>query len=339
MFERHEIITDSPFLFEAGGRIEKLKIVYCTSPGKYIPGKKVVWICHALTANANPEEWWPDMVGKGKFLDPEKYFIVCVSALCSPYGSTCPASTDPATGKPYLKNFPKTTVRDVARTYVMVRKELGIESIDLLVGSSSGGYQAYEMAVLDAPAIKHAMFIATAPVMPAFLSATCESQRMAIEADRTYEEAKDIHGGEKGMECARTIALMSYRTPECYQIKQAEQDPEFMFAGRAASYQRHQGEKLVKRGFDAYCYYRLCDLIDSQNLGRGRGGVEKALGQISADCTVVAIKSDLIFPPMVVKPTVQYIPKARYREIESVYGHDGFLLEIDQLIEILKEIL
>ncbi len=117
--QRHSIKIDKPFEFEAGGFLDSLDLVYHTSPRAYTPGEKVVWVCHALTGNSDPEEWWPVMVGKGKLFDPDKYFIVCVNILCSPYGSSCPASTNPRTGKPFYFDFPKTTVRDLGRANIL----------------------------------------------------------------------------------------------------------------------------------------------------------------------------------------------------------------------------
>ena len=111
-----------------------------------------------------------------------------------------------------------------------------------------------------------------------------------------------------------------------------------MFADRAGSYQRYQEKKLSDR-FDAYSYYYLCGSVDSNNIGRGRGGVEKALGTIKADCTVVGIDSDRLFPVEEQKLIAASVPGAEYHEITSKFGHDGFLLENDQLTKIIKPLL
>ena len=130
---KHEIRAHIPL--EAGGILKDARIVYHTSG---VRKGKVIWICHALTANSDPEDWWPQMVGPGKPLDTEKNFIVCVNKLGSPYGSERPATENPATGKPWLLDFPKITIRDIISATIAVRKHLRIDKIDLLIGSSTG---------------------------------------------------------------------------------------------------------------------------------------------------------------------------------------------------------
>ncbi len=334
----HKLILDHPFAFEAGGVLPRLEVAYHTSPRPYQPGDKVVWICHALTANSDAEDWWPQMVGPGRLIDTDRYFVVCVNMLGSPYGSSSPASLNPQTGEPYLLNFPKVTVRDIIHATIEVRKELGIKAVDLLIGSSIGGFQALEWAIQEPEVIVKAVFMATSARVTPYLAATEESQRMALEADQSFREAHSLKGGEAGLRCARSIAVISYRSFEGYDKTQQDADPDTLFSGRAASYQRYQGKKLSDR-FDAYCYWTLSFSVDSANVGRGRGGVEKALGLIQAQTTVVAIDSDCIFPPQVMAPIAETIPGARYHIIHSLFGHDGFLLETKQLTEILTPLL
>ena len=338
MLEKHIISTKEPFFFEEGGCLESLDIVYHCSPRPYRKGEKVIWICHALTANSNPEEWWPDLVGPGKLFDPDKYYIVCVNMICSPYGSSCPASINPATGKPYLLDFPLTTVRDIVHSNIIVRKELGIENIDIMLGPSIGGFQALEWAVIEAERIKNAIFLATAMRALPYLTAFNESQRMALRADQTFTKAESVSGGKAGLACARSIALISYRNFDCYNQRQYETEDDTLFADRAASYQRHQGDKLVAR-FDAYSYYYLTMAIDSQNIGRGRGGVDNALRSIKAKCMVISIDSDCLFPPEFGREVCSVLKDGTHYEISSIYGHDGFLLENEQLSAIIGPVI
>ena len=327
---RHEIREDIPL--EAGGVLKNAHIVFHTSP---CSSGKVIWICHALTANSDAEDWWPQMVGPGKPLDTEKNFIVCVNKLGSPYGSEGPATENPSTGKPWLLDFPKITIRDIISATIAVRKHLKIDKIDLLIGSSTGGFQALEWAVTEPGIFRRCAFLATAPRVSPYFGATVEAQRMALEADPTFRQARDLSGGAEGLKCARAQALISYRCFEGYRLTQSEEDPDTLFASRVASYERYQGEKLVRRNFDAYSYYTLCWLIDSHNVGRGRGGVKKALGRIKAQCTVVAIDTDALFPPQEGREWAAWIPGAKYYEISSQFGHDGFLLETAKLTAIL----
>lgn len=333
--QRHEIHIDEPFKFESGGVLDSLTLVYHTSAREYRKGDKVVWICHALTGNSDPEDWWPQMVGPGCIIDPEKQYVVCVNILCSPYGSSAPCSINPKTGRPYLLEFPKTTVRDMVRAAIIVRKHLGIDTIDMMLGPSIGGFQTLEWAIMEPDVIKGAVFLATATRVPPYLTAFNESQRLALEADPTFRQAADIDGGKAGLRCARSIALISYRTFDGYNLTQEEKEIDTMFADRAGSYQRHQGDKLVDR-FDAYSYWYLTLAQDSQNVGRGRGGVEKAMEKIKARCAVISIDSDVLFPPKHGKKTVADLKWASYYEISSLYGHDGFLIEFEKLSEILS---
>ncbi len=326
---------ESPFAFEAGGTLTGLEIAYHTSAERFDGSRKVVWICHALTANSDPEDWWPTMVGEGKLIDTSKYFIVCVNMLASPYGTSGPSTIDPATGKPYFFSFPKVTIRDIVRTLTLVREHLGIEKVDLLIGSSIGGFVASEWTATEPDVIGRLVLMATDVRITPWLSAMCEAQRMALEADPTFRAAGNLDGGKAGLKCARAQALISYRCFDGYLKTQSEPDPDTLFAGRAASYERYQGEKLARR-FDAYSYYYLCDVLDSHNVGRGRGGVEAALGGITAGTIVIGIDTDTIFPPKRMVSWAKMIPGAEYFDISSDFGHDGFLLETGQLTALLE---
>lgn len=335
--EIHHLHIAEPFKFEVGETINGIDIVYHTS-GSYSHGKPVVWICHALTANSDAEDWWPEMVGPGKAIDTQRYFVVCVNMLGSPYGSSGPVSINPQTGKPYLLSFPRVTVRDIVQAIIFVRKHLGIERIDLLVGSSIGGFQAVEWAVTEPDVIANALFIATGARVNAWTSATLEAQRMALDADPSFREQTSTEGGKQGLRCARAQALLTYRSFEGYRLTQSEEDDDTLFASRAASYERYQGDKLAAR-FDAYSYLSVIDSADSHNVGRHRGGVAQALSTIQAHVTMVCITSDGLFPPSEMRQWAAYIPHVQYLEIESAFGHDGFLLETDSLTRIVREII
>lgn len=338
MMRRNVLEWNEPFRFECGGVLDSMRIVYHTSDREYRPGEQVVWVCHALTGNSNPEDWWPQMVGPGKLFDPDKKYIVCAAMLCSAYGECGPKTINPATGKPYLLDFPRTTVRDIVNANILVRKHLGIERIDLMLGPSIGGFQTTEWVIMEPDVIGKAVFLATAHRALPYMTAFNESQRMALRSDPSFLAAESLDGGREGLKCARSIALISYRTYDGYNKTQKEPDDETLFADRAASYQRYQGEKLLNRGFDAYSYWYLTYALDSQNVGRGRGGVARALGRIKAECTVISITSDYLFTPEHMRETAAALKNAKYYEIDSIYGHDGFLIENDQLTEILEKI-
>ena len=337
----HKLTTHN-FSFEAGGTLDQLEIIYHTSERPYQQGDRVVWLCHALTANSDPLDWWPEMVGEGCCVNPDSDYVVCVNIFGSAYGTTGPRDfrnrdSRIPNHKGYL-DFPKFTVRDTARIFTLVREHLGIEYVDLLIGSSIGGFHALEWAIMEGEVIRKAAFIATAPRVSPWLSAWMEVQRMALEADPTFRACESLDGGRKGLEAARAISLISYRSFDGYNLTQYETDDDCLFASRAASYERYQGEKLVKRGFDAYSYYYLLHCVDSQNVGRHRGGVKAALAQIQAKSIVISITSDGLFPPCESIEWAKYIPNAKYYEIESRFGHDGFLLETEQITKIINSL-
>ena len=336
----HKLTTHN-FSFEAGGTLDQLEIIYHTSERPYQQGDRVVWLCHALTANSDPLDWWPEMVGEGCCVNPDKDYVVCVNIFGSAYGTTGPRDVFKSVGVQEFRScldFPKFTVRDTARLFTLVREHLGIEYVDLLIGSSIGGFHALEWAIMEGERIRKAAFIATAPRVSPWLSAWMEVQRMALEADPTFRACESLDGGRKGLEAARAISLISYRSFDGYNLTQYETDDDCLFASRAASYERYQGEKLVKRGFDAYSYYYLLWCVDSQNVGRHRGGVTAALAQIQAKSIVISITSDGLFPPCESSEWAKYIPNAKYYEIESRFGHDGFLLETEQITQIINSL-
>ena len=329
------------FNLENGGRIDDLTIVYHCSEKPYSgpsDGRKVVWICHAFTANSDPQDWWPGLVGPGKVIDPDKYFVACVNMLGSPYGTTSPASVNPGTGRPYCFDFPKITVRDIVNANILIRKHLGVEKIDLMIGGSIGGFQALEWMIMEPEVMKKSLVSACSARVTPWVTAYNESQRMALEADPTFRECASLEGGKKGLACARAIALISYRNYICYNETQSESDPDKMFADKVCSYQQYQGRKLINR-FDAYSYYCLTYSLDSHNVGRGRGGVEAALGRIKADTVVVGIDTDCLFPVQEQKYMATHIDGAMYVEINSKFGHDGFLIESGPLGNIIQQLL
>ena len=337
----HQYRHNGDFELENGGRIEDLTIVFHSSDRPYVPGhddRKVVWICHAFTANSDPQDWWPELVGPGKVIDPDKYFVACVNMLGSPYGTTSPASLKPGTDRPYYFDFPRITVRDIVNANILVRKHLGVEKIDLMIGGSIGGFQALEWMIMEPDVMKKALVSACGARVTPWVTAYNESQRMALEADPTFRECASLDGGKAGLSCARAIALISYRNYICYNETQSEADPDKMFADKVCSYQQYQGKKLINR-FDAYSYYCLTYSLDSHNVGRGRVSVEEALKRIKADTVVVGINTDNLFPVEEQKFMATHIDGAMYVEINSKFGHDGFLIESGPLGNIIQQLL
>ena len=323
--------SDKPFVLESGKVLNGLEIAFHTY-GRFDPDRhNVIWICHAFTANSDAADWWPGMIGKGWLFDPEKHFIVCANILGSCYGSTGPLSLNAETGRPWYLGCPELTVRDLVSAHELLRSHLGISRIHTIVGGSIGAHQAMEWAIMQPALFDHLIIIAAGACYTPWGIAINESQRLALQADPTfYNESADA--GQAGLIAARSIALISYRNFHIYNKTQAEDDPEKTKGFRASSYQRYQGEKLVKR-FHAHPYYILLNILDSHNVGRGRGGIEKALARIKARTLVVGITSDYLFATHEQISLAGQIPGAVYREIDSLYGHDGFLVEVEKVTQ------
>ena len=324
-----------PVTLESGAVLPEVEIAYDTFGELNAERDNVIWVCHALTANSDVADWWPHTVEEGKFLDPGKYFIVCANFLGSHYGSTSPLSVNPATGKKWYYDFPQITVRDMVRCHQILAKHLGIERVKLLIGSSIGGFQCMEWAIMEPHFMQRLALIATTPCSEPWAAAFNESQRMAIRLDKTWGEESD-DAGLDGMAVARSIALISYRGGAAYNATQQEAEPcNASFVRRAHSYQQYQGEKLRRR-FNALSYYRLSEAVDSHNIARGRGGIAEALSNIVARTLVVAISSDILFPPEAHVPLREHITDVEYHLIESEFGHDGFLVEHEKLNTIIQ---
>ena len=322
-----------PFTLENGEVLPQIHLAY-TTLGKLSAGRdNVIWIFHALTANSSPAEWWPGLVGEGKYFDPSRYFIICVNKPGSPYGSISPLSVDPERGAPYYHRFPIFSMRDMVHAYRLLKEELGIQRVKVGLGGSTGGMQLLEWAIQEPDLFEHIIPIATNAVFSPWGIAFNSAQRMAIEADPTWlEEHPDA--GQKGLAAARSIALLSYRHYIGYGITQPR-DKAFVSLGgsvhyAADNYQRYQGLKLVNR-FNALCYYRLTQGMDTHDVGRGRGGVETALKTIRARTLVMGIQSDVLYPIAEQEYLRDHIAGAGLLTIQSDFGHDGFLLEYDKI--------
>jgi len=316
---------NSSFTTEAGAVLPGLEIAYHTYGNLNDEADNAIWVCHALTASSDIEAWWPGMVGEGLLFDPARYFIVCANVLGSCYGTTGPASVNPESGRPWLRKFPLITVRDLVNVHEILRKHLGIKRIHTVLGASIGGYQALEYSIMFPELIQRLVVLASGAKQTPWALAFSESMRLAMEADQTFSDS-DPEGGKKGLKAARSIALISHRTVAAYNQTQVEEDDDKLTSFRAASYQAYQGEKLVKR-FNPYSYWSLTCLSDTHNIGRRRGGVLNALKRITADVLCVGIRSDLLFPTDEQKLIASNTDKAEYVEIDSFYGHDGFLIE------------
>lgn len=322
------------FMLESGKQLQGLEIAYHTF-GKLNPQKNnVVWVCHALTANSDVFDWWAGLFSEKSIFNPEEHFIVCANILGSAYGTTNPLSVNPKTDEPYFLSFPEVTIRDLVKVHQLLANQLNIENIEVLIGGSLGGQQALEWAISEPDRMRQLIILATNARHSPWGIAFNESQRLCISADPTFYKSQ-LHGGNNGLKAARSVALLSYRNYQTYCATQAETDVQKQGSFNASSYQNYQGQKLVNR-FNAYSYWYLTKVMDSHNVARNRISIENALGKITARTLIIAITSDVLFPPEEQKLLNRHIEGSVFAEVQSLFGHDGFLIETDAIRKIIQ---
>jgi len=347
-----------PVELEAGGRLPAVRLAYETWGTLSPSGDNAVLVLHALTGDSHvtgpaapghpTAGWWASLVGPGAPIDTDRYFVVAPNVLGGCQGSTGPATTAPD-GRPWGGRFPNVTVRDQVAVEVALTDELGIGSWALVVGASLGGLRALEWAASAPDRVRAVAAIATTAQTSGDQIANFHTQLEAIRADPRfadgdYYDAPDGEGPHAGLGVARQIAHSSYRSARELderfgRIPQGAEDP--LGGGRFAvqSYLDHHGDKLARR-FDANTYVVLTRTMITHDLGRDRGGVEAALASITARALVVAVDSDRLFPTHHTERLAAGIPRAgAVRTIHSDFGHDGFLIEAEQVGALVAEFL
>lgn len=325
---------DEKFPLESGDTLAGFQLAYTTRGNLNENRDNVIWIVHALSASADPFEWWPGLVGEHDHFNPKEHFIVCANMLASHYGSTNPLSINPKTNESYYYNFPIISNRDVVNAFDKLRIHLGLSKIHTLIGGSMGGQQSLEWSIKKPKAFERLIVLAANAKHSPWGIAFNESQRLAIQADKTWQEPRD-DAGQDGLKAARSIALLSYRNYETYLRTQSEEE-EKLDQFKASSYQQYQGKKLVDR-FNSFSYWYITKMMDAHNVGRGRGGIEKALSVIKARTKIIGISSDVLFPVKEQKKLQSLIPNAQLSIIHSDMGHDGFLTEAEKITKIIKD--
>lgn len=314
-----------------------------------------VLVLHALTGDAHvtgptaPGQptpgWWSSIVGPGQVIDTDRYFVVAANVLGGCQGSTGPSSPAPD-GHPWGSRFPIISTRDQVLAESRLADLLGIDSWNLVIGASLGGHRAIEWAVSYPDRVQRLIIVASGAQTTAEQAAWCHTQIQAITLD-PYWNSGDYYtasrGPSLGLALARQIAHTTYRSPaeldqRFGRLPQHQEDP--LHGGRLAveSYLDHHGHKLVRR-FDAGSYIALCRSMISHDIGRDRGGLHEALRRVTAQTLVVSVDSDRLFFPKQVWQMAEGIRGAYYREIHSPHGHDGFLIESDQLALLIDELL
>jgi homoserine O-acetyltransferase/O-succinyltransferase len=351
-----DVTAGRPFTLEGGGELAEVTMAYETW-GTLAPGKdNAVLVCHALTGDSHAAGreglghptpgWWGELIGDGLAIDTDHWFVVCINVLGGCQGSTGPSSIDPATGAPYGSRFGVVTVRDMVRAQRAVADHLGIDAWAAVIGGSMGGMQALEWAVMFPERVRGLGLLATCAAASTLQIAWSGVQRRAIAFDPAwrggdYYDAPDGEGPHRGLALARQAAQITYRTGELLGERfgrasvEPIEDPLLAWQRfEVEGYLDHHGRKLARR-FDANSYLVLSKAMDLHDVARGRRSTEAALARVRARSLVLAIDSDTLYPPVEQQLLTEGLraggAPCTHVVVRSPHGHDGFLLEPDQV--------
>jgi homoserine O-acetyltransferase len=339
------VAADRPLGLRAGGHLAPIAVAYETWGTLAADHANAVLVLHALTGDSHAAGgvepghcevgFWDALIGPGRAIDTDQFFVVCPNVLGGCQGTTGPASIDPTTGRPYGSRFPTITIRDQIAVEALLADRLGIGRWASVVGGSMGGQRALEWAVTYPERVPHAVIIACGAAATAEQIGLCGLQIRAIEGDPNYWGG-DYYDHEvgpwRGLSLARGIGQISYRTELelAQRFNRGHQNDEHPFAGgqyTVESYLEYHGEKLARR-FDANTYVVLSSVMNHHDVGRGRSGVRAALGRITARVTLAGISSDRLYPLRLQEELAELIPNnSGVHVIDSMSGHDAFLTE------------
>lgn len=346
---RSVVVGDLPL--ESGHTLPGVRMAFETWGTLNKARDNAVLVEHALTGDSHvvgeagadqpTAGWWPELIGPGQPLDTDRFFVIAANVLGGCRGSTGPSSPAPD-GRPYGSSFPYLTIRDQVSAEALLADRLTIASFAAVIGGSMGGMRALEWAASHPERIQRCIAIATNAVATADQIAWSTPQLFAIRNDPGWMNG-DYYPGpgpRTGLATARQIAHATYRAapelnPRFENEHQVGEDP--ATGGRFAvqSYLEHHGTKLVRR-FDAGSYVNLTEAMNSNDLGRGRGGLTAALERITADLTVAAVDSDRLFP-VHDSELIAAAPTCReFSTISSPFGHDAFLIETPQVFAVIE---
>lgn len=360
-----KLFSKNHLILESGEKISSITVAYQTFGNLNNERSNVIMVNHALTGNAHiagkideeeierckpfpyltkynkmfkgKEGWWSPLIGSGKALDTDKYFVICSNVLGSCYGTTGPTDIDPVSGKTFGLNFPKISVRDMVKVQKELFDYLNIPFIKLAIGGSLGGMQIFEWAIMFPEMIKSIMPIASSVGHSPWAMGLNEVSRNAIKNDTDWNNGNYTTQPQKGLSLARKIAMLTYRSYSSFEEKFGrKKQNDDMF--EVESYLNYQGHKLCER-FDANTYLYLSEAMDNHDVGFNRNGIENALKKISCKTEIVGIDSDILYPVEEQKKIASMIPNATYSEIVSLHGHDAFLIEFSQVEKIIKSFL
>lgn len=354
LVETRRLPLPDDVVLENGDRLREVSVAYETYGKLNKERSNAILICHALSGDAHAagwhrgEEkpgWWDMIVGPGKALDVDKYFVICSNVLGGCKGTTGPSSLNPATGRPYGLDFPVITVKDMVDIQRRLLSHLGISKLFAVVGGSFGGMQVLQWAISCPEMVRMAIPIATSAYSSPQQIAFNEVGRRAITSDLDWNDG-DYYGQAqpaRGLSLARMIGHITYLSDESMHQKfgrrlQDKSEYSFDFSSsefQVEGYLRYHGDTFVKR-FDANSYLYITKAIDHFDLTRkGTIPLSEAFKGVRAKFLVISISSDWLYPPYQSREIIEALSAndidVRHREIKSNYGHDAFLLESGQM--------
>jgi homoserine O-acetyltransferase len=358
------LATDRPFVLEGGGSLRDITVAYETWGALDADAGNAVLVCHALTGDSHAAGplvdghpspgWWDGLIGPGKALDTDRYFVVCANVLGGCQGTTGPSSPHPDDGRPYASRFPVVSIRDWARTQAALADHLGIDRWLTAVGGSMGGMMVLEWAIMFPDRVRSIVPIATCVAATAQQIGWWSTGRRVIHLDPRfrggdYYDAVPGGGPHEGLALARMISQITFRSDDVFTDRFGREVVEPLNGGfslwqrfEVERYLEYHGDKLVRR-FDANTYLLVTKAMDLHDIGRGRGGIEAAVRRIGAPVLAMGISSDILYPAYQSREIVDCVVAAggdaEYVELDSPHGHDAFLLEFDQVGEALTEFL
>lgn len=349
---------DRPFALDGGMVLHDVTIAYETWGTLNADASNAILICHAWTGDSHvsgPAEdghptpgWWEGVIGPGKAIDTDHWFVVCSNVLGGCQGSTGPATQHPADGQLYGPRFPVITIRDMVRAQVRLTDMLGIRTWHSVIGGSMGGMQVLEWAVTFPDRVKTIVPIATCAQATAQQIAWGAIGRRAIRLDPKwrngeYYDAAISEGPWEGLAIARMISQVTFRSDNVFTERfgraLVDMDADYNGLGlwdrfEVEGYLDHHGDRLIRR-FDANSYLIIGKAMDLHDIARGRGSLHNAMSRIKSPTLVLGISSDILYPTYQQKQIHSMLTEqgvdSTYVEIESPHGHDAFLINLDQV--------
>ena len=350
-----DFVLDGGLALECGCSLASPTLHYAVYGRLNAARDNAVLVCHALSGSALVGSWWPEVFAPGAVLSLEHDFVICINMLGSCYGSTGPGSAHPETGRPYGPDFPLISIRDNVRAQAKLLDSLGVRSLRLVLGGSIGGMQAVEWAIQFPQRVERGLVIGVAP-LGAMGLALNHLQRQAIQHDPEWQGGRYLpqKPPRRGLSLARQIAMISYKSAPLFDERygrnpdrsgenpwQANGPGSGLIGGRfdIAGYLDHQGERFIDR-FDANSYLAILRTMDTWDPLRGYTSPQEAFGRIRARLKFIGISTDWLFPAGDVRRFAETIcaagADAQYREMISAHGHDAFLAEQAELVQLLQ---